>query len=405
MLLILAWRNLWRNKRRTLITVSSVLFAVLLASGLLSFAGGFQQQLRESMIRQETGYLQIQDVDYMDEPSLDHSFLLDDELKEVLAFFGEEMAYYVPRIRGFALAARDMSSRPVMVSGIVPEQEDRLRRLSGDVTAGKMFGAGDRHAVVASGLAQLLDLEMGDSIALIGQGFQGVTAAGMYPVEGIIEFILPETNNTMVFLPLEQAQHFFAAEGRLTNLIIMVEDERVIQPLARKMAERLDNEWLRVRTWDELMPDILGLISMQNTVYTGITWVFYLIVGFGIFGTMLMMVYERMHEYGILLSLGMKRRQLALVSMAETIFIGLLGALAGIVASFPLVLIFHHHPLRFKGEMANYIMDFGMEPVFPFLMDPAIFVQQAVNIFVITLVIGLYMVRKVFALDIQEAVR
>lgn len=405
MLLTLAWRNLWRNKRRTLITISSVLFAVVLATGLLSFAGGFQQQFRETMIRQETGYLQVQDVDHLDEPSLDHSFVFDDALEKVLRDFDHLIDYTVPRIRGFALAAREMSSRPVMVNGIVPEQEDKIRNLSGDMVKGQMFGAGDQYAVVASGLADLLGLTLGDTLTLIGQGFQGVTAAGMFQVGGLIEFSLPEMNNSLVFMPLSMAQDFFAAEDRLTSLVIMVDDERIVDALARDLEASLENEWLRLRTWEELMPDILGLIRMQDIVYNGIAWVFYVIVGFGIFGTMLMMLYERVQEYGILMSLGMKRGQLALVSLAETILMGLLGALAGIATSFPLILIFHHHPLRFTGEMANYILDFGMEPVFPFLLEAGLFFQQALNVFLITLLVGVYVMRKIFILKIQDAVR
>jgi ABC-type lipoprotein release transport system permease subunit len=129
-LFVLAWRNLWRNKRRTLIAVSSVLFAVVLASALLSFAEGFQQQLVETIVRQETGYIQIQDALYHEEPSLDHVFEYGAEVRDALEAYEVEILYTVPRLRGFSLAARDMVTRPAMVTGIVPEKEDRLRDLS-----------------------------------------------------------------------------------------------------------------------------------------------------------------------------------------------------------------------------------------------------------------------------------
>ncbi len=403
MFLTLAWRNLWRNKRRTLITVSSVLFAYVLATALLSFAKGFQQQLTETMVRQETGYLQIQDAWYFDEPSLDHTLAYEDEVKQALTALDDEISYVVPRISGFSLAAKDMSTRPAMVTGILPEQEDKIRNLSGHMVSGEMFSADDDYAVIGKGLADLLSLGIGDTLILIGQGYQAVTATGMFKVGGIIEFQLPEQNNTAVFLPLNEAQWYFAAEDRLTNVIIMPANIDRIDYLANELQYRLDDEWYAVKTWKELMPDMIGLMQMQDTVYTGIAWIFYIIVAFGIFGTILTMLHERMQEFGILLSIGMKRFQLGLTGLIETIFIGFLGITGGALVALPIVYFFHLFPIAFTGEMADYILRFGMEPVFPMLLDKQIFINQAYTVFGITLIIGLYTMRKIYAVKILEA--
>ncbi len=403
MFFTLAWRNLWRNKRRTLITVSSVLFAYVLATALLSFAKGFQQQLTETMIRQETGYLQIQDALYFDEPSLDHTLAHDDEVKQALAALDDKISYLVPRIQGFSLAAKEMSTRPAMVAGILPEKEDKIRNLSGHIVSGEMFSANDDYAVIGQGLADLLGFGIGDTLILIGQGYQAVTATGMFEIGGIIEFQLPEQNNTAVFLPLKKAQWYFAAEDRLTNLIIMPINTDRIDYLAGELQSRLDDEWHAAKTWKELMPDMVGLMQMQDTVYTGIAWIFYIIVGFGIFGTILTMLHERMQEFGILLSIGMKRFQLGLTGLIETIFIGLLGIAGGALIALPIVYIFNLFPIAFTGEMADYILRFGMEPVFPMLLDKQIFIQQAYTVFGITLLIGLYTMRKIHGIRILEA--
>ncbi len=403
MFFTLAWRNLWRNKRRTLITVSSVLFAYVLATALLSFAKGFQQQLTETMVRQETGYLQIQDALYFDEPSLDHTLAYEDEVKGALAALDDEISYVVPRIQGFSLAAKEMSTRPAMVTGILPEQENKIRNLSNQMVSGEMFSADDDYAVIGQGLADLLGLGTGDTLILIGQGYQALTATGMFAVGGIIEFQLPEQNNTAVFLPLEKAQWYFAAENRLTNVIIMPANTDQIDYLAGELQNRLDDEWYVAKTWKELMPDMVGLMQMQDTVYTGITWIFYIIVGFGIFGTILTMLHERMQEFGILLSIGLKRMQLGFIGLIETILIGLLGITAGVLTALPLVYVFHLFPIEFTGEMADYILRFGMEPVFPMLLDKQIFINQAYTVFGITLLIGLYTMRKIHGIRILEA--
>ena len=403
-LFVLAWRNIWRNKRRTLIAASSVLFAVVLASALLSFAEGFQQQLVETVVRQETGYIQIQDALYHEEPSLDHVFEYGEEVKNALDAFEGGILYTVPRIRGFSLAARDMVTRPAMVTGIVPEKEDRLRNLSRDMISGEMFSPEDDFAVVAQGLAELLNLSVGDTITLLGQGFQAITATGRFRIGGIIEFDLPEQNNFMVFLPLRQAQWYFGAENRLTGLLLMIDDPGQADDLAAALRDRLDEEWFTALTWQELMPDIVGMIEMQNTVYRGIAWVFYIIIGFGIFGTILTMLYERMREFGIMLSVGMKRGKLAVVSFIETVIIGFLGVLAGLAVGFPLIYIFHRFPVELSGEMADYMLQLGVEPVFAFALEFDIFVYQAVSIFIITVLISLYGINKMLRMNILHAV-
>ncbi len=403
--LILAWRNIWRNKRRTLITVSSVMFAVILAIIMLSIVNGFQERTLETVVRQDTGYLQIQDVLYHDEPSLDHSFEYGDEVRNALKPFENEIEFTVRRIQGFSLAAKDMVTKPALVMGIIPGQEDRMNNLSSFIVDGAMFTSEDNYAVVAKGLARMLNISIGDTLVLIGQGFQAMTAAGKYEVGGIVEFIIPERNNAMVYLPLNEAQWYFAAEHRLTNLIIMPRDVERVHDLAESMQTYLDDEWYRVLTWEELMPDIMGLLEMEEVFYKIMVWVLYIVIAFGIFGTILTMIYERKREFGILLSVGMKRYQLGFICFIETILICFIGVILGLCFGFPIVYYLHHNPIQFTGELADYMLNFGLEPLYPFSIAPDIFIYQAASIFAITMVVALYAVRKIFKLDILKAAR
>ncbi len=404
-LLILAWRNLWRKKRRTFITISSVLFATVLAITLMSMLSGMQEQMVSSIVRNTTGYLQIQDVMYHDEPSMDHALEYGDEVKKAVEQHRDYIEYTVPRIQGFSLAAKDMGSRGVMVKGIDPEMEDRMNGLSSNMVKGDMFGDGDEFAVIAEGLAGLLETEIGDSLVLLGQGFQGMTAVGTYRIGGIISFPVPEQNNTMVYLPLDQAQYFFAAPDRLTGLIIMVAEEEIVPELAEKLQEELDKEWYTVRTWEELMPDMLEAFKAREAQVAIFAWVLYIVVGFGIFGTIMTMLFERLREFGILLSIGLKRMQLAAICLIETILIGFAGVLAGVAAGFAIVYNLYINPVRLSGELGEVMLDMGIEPVISFSIAPGVFLYQGLVIFVLALIIGLYPVRKVFRLDMVSSSR
>jgi len=186
LLIKLAWRNLWRNRRRSLISISSVLFAVLLAILLYSMEQGSYQRMIDSMVKYSNGYIQIQDVLYEDEPSIDNSMLFDDHVHELLEKFDNEIDYYVPRIQNFALVATDDQTRGAMVMGIAPEHELKLNNLLDDLVAGEFIVSGDEDILVAEGLASILSAGVGDTLVLLGQGFRGTTAAGKFRIKGIL---------------------------------------------------------------------------------------------------------------------------------------------------------------------------------------------------------------------------
>jgi len=404
-LLTLAWRNLWRKKRRTLITVSSVVFAAILAIGLMSMITGTTDQMIESIISNSTGYIQIQDVLYDEEPSMDHALEYGAEVRSVLENYSDEISYIVPRIQGFCLASKDIGTRGVLVMGIDPEKEDRMNNLSSRLIEGKMFNPDDNYAVIAEGVAAQLEVAIGDTIVLLGQGFQGMTAAGKFEVGGILKFPIPEQNNTMVYLPLKEAQWFFAAPDRLTNLIIMVDDVPGASSLANNLQRDLDDEWFTVMTWEQLLPDEVEAFKAREAQVTLFSWILYIVVGFGIFGTIIMMLYERLREFGILLSIGLKRAQLAVICLLETLFISFIGVLAGVAVGFLIMYWLYKNPIPLTGELADIMLDFGLEPFFAFSIAPHIFIDQGIIVFIIAVIVGMYPVRKVFKLDVIEAAR
>ena len=405
MLLTLAWRNLWRKKRRTFISVSSVMFAAILAIVLMSMINGMKDQFVESIVHNSTGYLQIQDILYDDEPTLDHALEYGHEIEDLLNQFSDQIDYIVPRIQGFCLASRDMGTRGVLVMGIDPEKETRMNNLGDRIIEGEMFSPDDEYAVIAEGVATQLELSIGDTIVLLGQGFQGMTAAGTFKVGGIVSFPLPEQNNTMVYLPLRQAQWFFAAPNRLTNLIIMTHDKNEVNNLAHQLQAELDDEWYAVLTWEELMPATVAAFEARDAQIKVLAWILYIVAGFGIFGTVITMMYERMREFGILLSIGLKRVQLAVICVIETIIMSFLGVIAGVAVGFPIVYNWYRNPISLGDELGDVMIDLGIEPVMMFSIAPEIFFYQASTIFFIALIVGIYPVKKVFTLDMTKAAR
>ncbi len=403
MLFTLAWRNLWRNRRRSLITISSVLFAVLLAIVFFSMEQGSYERMIDSMVKYSTGYMQVQDVLYEEEPSIDNSLLYDEALTEVLESFGDQIAYLVPRIQNFALAATDNQTRGVMVMGVDPDMERRINDLMDNVVDGEFIEKTDSDIMLSRGLAEIMELGVGDTLVLLGQGFQGATAAGRYRIKGIVDLRVPEMNNNTVYMPLAEAQWFYVAEDRLTALIIMPERPKMTNELAAGIQAALDSEWYRVITWETLLKDLLKLMEFDMAGTAVLLMILYIVIAFGLYGTILTMMIERQREFGMLMALGMKRAQLAVVCFLESLMITITGVIAGILVSIPIVFYFHLNPIQLTGDMADAMIDYGFEPIMPFSLDPGVFLTQAWVVLIIAFVVGLYPVYRVFRLNMMEA--
>lgn len=402
MIITLAWRNLWRNKRRTLITVASVFFAVILSVITISMNQGSYERMIDSFVKFSTGYIQIQDVLYDDEPSIDNTLLFDENLAALLEDFKSEIDYYVPRLQNFALVSTTEKTKGTLIIGIDPELENRFNNLTDNITEGEYLEANDEAVVLSEGLAEILRMKTGDTLVLIGLGFQGTNAAGKFPVKGIVKLRVPEMNNNTVYMPLKAAQWFYLADNRLTSLILMPSNPNKTNQLAAGLNEKIDKDWLRVLTWEEMLADLLNLMKFDMAGNSIILSILYLVIAFGIFGTILTMVMERIKEFGMLISLGMRRFQLGLICFFESIFISMIGIATGTAAAFPIVYYFYNNPVQLKDEIAQIMIDYGFEPVMPFSIDPAIFTSQAQIVLIISFFIGLYPIYKVYRLNVTR---
>lgn len=402
LIFILAWRNIWRNRRRTLITISSVLFAVLLAIIFFSMEKGAYDRMIDTMVRYSTGYLQIQDVLYEDEPSIDHSVHFDDEMEALLESFDDQIYFYVPRLQNFVLVAAENVSRAAMVTGIDPLLENKLSDLSENMVAGNYLTAGDKGIMIAEGLANILRVDIGDTLVLLGQGFHGATAAGMFPVTGIVDLKVPELNNNTIYMSLQQAQWFYMADDRLTAIIIMPEKPSQTNALAQAISKKLDPEWQRVLTWEELLADLLKLMQFDMAGTFLLMFILYVVIAFGLFGTIITMMIERQKEFALLFALGMKRGKLAAMCFIESLMISTAGVIAGIGAAIPVVSYFVYNPIRLTGAMAEVMEDYGFEPLLPFSSASVVFYSQALTVLALAVVIGLYPVYKAFRLDVMK---
>ena len=394
----LAWRNIWRNRRRTIVTISSIFFAVFLSVIQRSMKVGATERMVNSMVGSFLGHLQIHQKGYWEEQNLDNSFADTPALLQALQKTNQVQAV-VPRLDSYALVAGLERSRAGLIMGIDPEAEKSLSNPEQKLLKGHHLTRRTEEAVlITEGMAAYLKLQVNDSLVLLGQGFRGQTATGKYLVKGIIKMANPELNKSLVYLPLTTAQELFAANNRLTAYCIRLKNAKKLDlvtqalqvTLAKMTKTSQSEEAYESIDWKTMAPDIVQMIDADKQAGKIMMGVFYMILGFGILGTVLMMTSERRHEFGVLIGIGMKRFHLGLLVFLEMLLLATLGILAGIAISFPITWYFHQNPIPLRGEMAKVVEEYGMEPILPFSTDPTIYTTQAIIVFFLTLVIAIY---------------
>jgi ABC-type antimicrobial peptide transport system permease subunit len=160
-----------------------------------------------------------------------------------------------------------------------------------------------------------------------------------------------------------------------------------------------------VMSWSELQPELVSMIEADRAGGVVMKGILYMIITFGIFGTILMMISERKRELGVMIAIGMQRIRLGTVLFTETLMMGLLGAMVGIVGSIPLAYYFFKNPIPLTGDAAKTMIEMGIEPYMYFSMHPDVFTIQALTVFIITLVIAVFPIYKSFTIRLTNALR
>lgn len=399
----IAWKNLWRNKRRTLITVSSVFFAVIISTVMSSMQEGSYTSMVDNWVKFYSGYMQIHQEDYWEDKTINNSFPETDSLINLVKQT-EGVTQIAPRFVSFALASSEETTKGAMIMGIDPEEEDRITEVSKWITSGHYLEPGDNGLLVVSGLINHLGLGLSDTLVLLGQGYHGVSAAGKYPIRGILEFPNPEINQELIYMDIDNCREFYSAESLLTALVIMVTDHYAMLGVRERLQEKIRSPY-SLMTWNEMHPEVVQLIEADRAGGVVMKAILYILVGFGIFGTILMMLSERRREMGVMVAIGMQRTKLGVILFFETILIGLIGTLAGFAGSVPIITWFINHPIRLTGEAAATMIQMGIEPLLLFSWLPSVFYNQVITIFIITVVIAIFPVYRAGILRVNQALR
>jgi ABC-type lipoprotein release transport system permease subunit len=402
MLIKLAWRNIWRNKKRSLITISAIFIAVFLCVLVRALQLGLYDNMINNVVGSYSGYIQIHSKGFWDEQIVDNSFSLDkDFLNEIENIDG--VSNTLKRIQSGSLASLSDLSKFVFVTGIEPSKESSLTNWKKRLINGQLLTEESRSLNIGKGVAKYFDLKIGDTLVLLGQGYHGMQAVGAYPVSGILDLKNPTLNKISVFMTLPQAQDFLSAQNMITHLILNKQENKDEDAIALNIKNLINDEVYEVMTWREMIPELEQTIKADSAGGLIMVFILYMIVTFGIFGTVLMMTQERKYEFGVLVSIGMKKIRLIKTMIYETILLASVGAILGIALSRPVIIFLS--PIKFPEEQAQMFENLGFEAIIPLMNTYDIPLTHGFIIFFISLIVCLYPLSVILKLDPIKAMK
>ncbi|MBI5609778.1 MAG: ABC transporter permease [Deltaproteobacteria bacterium] len=329
MWLALAWRNLWRNSRRTLITVAALGLGVMAITFLHTYRESVFGQLLDNVTSGALGHLQVHAAGWQKNPELERA-IADPAAVEAVVQRTLPGAKVAPRVLGFGLVGSGEQSTGAAVFGLDPAREQgELRFLT--IAKGKHLGAaGQREALVGVDLAEQLGVGLGGEVVLVGAAVDGSVANDRYVVVGLADAGSGELNGSGVFLHLADAQAFFGLGVGVHQLVVRLPGggEDVSGPTAQLQAQ-LGNPRLEVLSWDKIVPELKATMTQKRKGQAVLAYVLFALVALGVLNAMTMATLERTRELGVLASLGTRPRQLLGMILLEGLLQGALGVALG----------------------------------------------------------------------------
>jgi len=255
----IAWRNLWRNSRRTLITAASIFFGVFFAIFMSSLQQGSLENMVDNMVRFYSGYIQIQEADFKELRSINNSFTPAIDLEKLINE-NNHITQSTQRIETFALAGSETNSFPAMVFGVIPEKEEAISGIAKWIGDGEYLKSGSKDVLIGKVLAENLETNVNDSLVLIGQGYHGISAAGIYRVAGFLDFPLPDLSKQVIYMDINNCREFLGLSDRVTSYVLMVDIPDDVKPTIAALKPKLAED-LQIYSWDELQPELVSLIE------------------------------------------------------------------------------------------------------------------------------------------------
>jgi ABC-type lipoprotein release transport system permease subunit len=388
----LAWRNLWRNRRRTLLVVMAMgmmmSFLIMYDSMIL----GFETAVYGNAIKLSGGNIQIRAIGYEDSYSANPMLPMGNGLDAVQAAEAQPgVSVALRHANTGGLVTNREGVFPIGIYGIEPEKEKPVNPVMQDefLVAGRFLQADDEDAIfIGQGLADATGIGVGDRIPLSGKNTNEEMSKRTMTVIGIYNINLASLERQVIYVSLKAAQDIYGLGDNVTEVILFTKVTGKEDPIVEQLNASLSG--YEISTWRSAIPELSSTVEMKNAVMTGFSAVLLGIAAIGIFNILLMAIYERTKEIGLLGAIGLKPREITLLFLLEGIMIGLVGAVVGTIMGYLITSILGIWGLNYGAfvDMVDYMALMGTH-IYP-AFDINLTLQRAAMVALISSIAAFY---------------
>lgn len=402
----MVWRNIWRNPRRSILTILAIVFATMLLVFMLSWQFGSYDTMINTAVKVHTGHVQVQAEGYRDRMDIWLVVPDPDAVSRVLGDIPEIEAYTV-RANAFSLVSSEDRTYGVLLIGIDPEKEAKVSTLQKLIRRGEYLAKNDSNAaLVGELLAENLKADIGDELVILGQGRDGSVAASVLTVKGIFSSGEDKFDRSSIHMPLEYFQEVFSMRGAVHEVVVLGRSLDAVETIEAKLKRGIevvdDHKAMAVLDWMDLMPGLVQSIKMDLVSALIMYAILIVVVAFSILNTFLMAIFERTREFGVLMAMGTTPGRLMRFLIFESVTITLIGIILGIIFGSLFTWYFQVHGIVISGA-SEFLSQYGLpERMYPKLSILSISVGAGI-VLVITLLTALYPAFKVRRLRPVEA--
>ncbi len=385
----MAWRNIWRNPRRSILTMTAIAFACLLLVFMLSFQFGSYDTMINSAVKIHTGHLQVQAEGYQDKRTM-RLVVPDPGAIGSILEKTPGIDAYTYRANAFSLVSSEERTYGIVVIGIDPAREANVSTLKKVIRQGSYLSEGDTNqALLGELLAKNLQVGLGDELVVIGQGRDGSVAATVVEVKGTYNSGQDEFDRSSIHIPLKHFQDVYAMRGGVHEVVALGKSLGAIPAIRKTVEDTIENDdpknLLVVLDWIDLMPGLIEGIKLDLISGLILYCILILVVAFSILNTFLMAGFERTKEFGVMMAIGTTPGRLTKLLLLESITMTVIGIVVGIIAGCLVTWYFQVHGIAISG-MSEVLRQFGIpERMYPQLSFLSVTIGPTLVLFITSL--------------------
>ncbi len=401
----LSWKNIWRNKTRSLIIIFAIVFGVIGGVGIIAFLNGLINQRLEMAIGNEVSNIQIHNIHFQSNKEIIDTIPHISRLTAVLDT-NRKIKAYCTRLKIVAMINSASNGEGIMLNGIDPEKEKTVTGICKYIQTGTYFADNRKYVIlVGEKLAQKLKIKLHSKVVVTMQSISGELTSAAFKVVGIYKTNNSTFDGRNVFVRKPELADIIGTPAQTGHEIaISVYNDSESATIAESIRNKYDDDKLSIEVWYDVMPELGLLTGAMNYMLYIFMLIIFLALSFGIINTMLMAVLERVREIGMLMAIGMNKTRIFTMIMLETVLLMLTGSVTGLILSYALVNITGKYGIDLS-KFASGLSGFGFSSIVYPVLENGTYIKIIIMVVIAGIISSIIPARRALKLNPSEAIR